>query len=201
VTESHLISGLVHQLVAAEHTHTFAESEALLPLLPQHLGQAGTMLCALLNADDATVNQLMHALQAARPEADFLAWKAALASERRGEERGARAPRAPRPARRASTAPAELGARSPVRPTDLPPYPRAELAAALRAHLEREQKDAFPPLAQKLGAAERTALLNAYAAAKARAPAPTVATALLESAKGFGSSVANLISKAVAALK
>ena len=94
MTESHLISGLVHQLVAAEHTHTFAESEALLPLLPQHLGQAGTMLCALLNADDATVNQLMHALQAARPEADFLAWKATLASERSAQARARPAPRA-----------------------------------------------------------------------------------------------------------
>ena len=86
-------------------------------------------------------------------------------------------------------------------PARTPTDRTAELATALRAHLEREQKDAFPPLAQKLSAAERAALLDAYAAAKARAPAPTVATALLESAKGFGSSVANLIAKAVAALK
>ena len=114
MTESHLISGLVHQLVAAEHTHTFAESEALLPLLPQHLGQAGTMLCALLNADDATVNQLMHALQAARPEADFLAWKATLASERSAHARARPAPRAPR-----IPCPAGCGARLPARtPTD-----------------------------------------------------------------------------------
>jgi hypothetical protein len=110
VTESHLISGLVHQLVAAEHTHTFAESEALLPLLPRHLGQAGTTLCAQLNADDATVNQLMHALQAARPEADFLAWKASLASER-----SARARPAPR-ALRAARPPFRRVRRPPARP-------------------------------------------------------------------------------------
>ena len=82
MTEAHLISGLVHQLVAAEHSHTFAESEALHPLLPQYLGEAGARLSATLNADDASINQLMHALQSARPEADFLAWKATLASER-----------------------------------------------------------------------------------------------------------------------
>lgn len=112
--------------------------------------------------------------------------------------RGARA-RAPRLACRASPVP--QGAAPARPPTRTSTHRTAELATALRAHLEREQKDAFPPLAQKLSAAERAALLDAYAAAKARAPAPTVATALLESAKGFGSSVANLISKAVAALK
>ena len=79
VTEAHLITGLVHQLVAAEHAHTFAETEALQPLLPQHLGEVGSRLSASLTAEDNNINTLMHALQNARPETDFIAWKVALA--------------------------------------------------------------------------------------------------------------------------
>jgi hypothetical protein len=53
----------------------------------------------------------------------------------------------------------------------------------------------------KMGQAERAAFLSALAAARARAPAPTLGTALLDSVKGFGGSVMNLFNKAVASVK
>ena len=79
VTDANLIAPLVNQLVAAEHVHTYAEAEALLPILPKLLGEEGVRLAGALRDEDAHANALMRALANAKPEVDFLAFKAALA--------------------------------------------------------------------------------------------------------------------------
>ena len=72
-----------------------------------------------------------------------------------------------------------------------------QLAGALRSHMSREQTAAFVPLAEKLNEAQKQALSLALANASQRykEEQPSIASAILGSAKDFGVSIANLVKK------
>lgn len=73
-----------------------------------------------------------------------------------------------------------------------------QLAGALRSHMSREQTAAFVPLAEKLNEAQKQALSLALASASQRSKEedqPSIAQAILGSAKDFGVSIANLVKK------
>lgn len=71
----------------------------------------------------------------------------------------------------------------------------ATFSGALIAHLNFEEASIFPLLASA-SAQEKAAMSAALLDAKARAPAPTMLTALKESATGFLASISNLVGAA-----
>ena len=71
----------------------------------------------------------------------------------------------------------------------------AAFSGALIAHLNFEEASIFPLLAS-ISAQEKAAMSAALIDAKARAPAPTLMTALKESATGFLTSISNLVGAA-----